>query len=272
MIENIKKDFFNQVAVALFILLTIWWIALYFSGFKSGFQNYLFGAVYGPSMSILGAAFGLNIARSWGGFKSVIGRVLIFLSFGLLAEFFGQVTFSIYNIVLHVEVPYPSFADLGFFSNIPFYLYGSFLLLKASGAKINLKTVKTQLQVVIIPLAMLSISYFLFLRQYQFDWSQPIKIFLDFGYPLGQALYVSIALLVYSLSQKFLGGIMKRKILLLILAFIAQYFADFNFLFQSNRGTWYNGGYGDYLYLVAYFLMTIGLLEFNLKFIRKKLE
>ena len=43
--------------------------------------------------------------------------------------------------------------------------------------------------------------------------------------------------------------------------FFAQYLADYNFLFQNSRGTWYNGGYGDYLYLLAYFLMSIGIIQ-----------
>ena len=58
-----------------------------------------------------------------------------------------------------------------------------------------------------------------------------------------------------------LGGIMKNRILFILFAFFAQYLADYNFLFQNSRGTWYNGGYGDYLYLAAYFLMTFGIIQ-----------
>ena len=101
----------------------------------------------------------------------------------------------------------------------------------------------------------------MFLQKYEFDWGQPLKIFLDFGYPFGQAIYVSLALLTYTLSKSVLGGIMKKKILFILFAFLMQYVADYNFLFQSSRGTWANGGYGDFLYFLAYFLMTLGLLN-----------
>ena len=268
MIATLKREFSYQVVIAFFVYLTVWWLVLYLSGSKSGFQNLLFGAVYGTVMSGLGAFLGFRISKYWGGLKSQMGRVIIVLALGLLAEFFGQVVFSVYNIFLQVEIPYPSIADIGYFGNIPLYIYGALLLLKVSGGKINLRSITSQIQAVVIPLLVLTGSYFLFLQTYVFDWSNPLKIFLDFGYPLGQALYISIAILTYSLSRSYLGGIMKSKILLLLIAFALQYIADVNFLFQSSRGTWYNGGYGDYLYLVAYFVMTFGLLQLGMSSIK----
>lgn len=141
------------------------------------------------------------------------------------------------------------------------------MLLSASGGKVSLKSFKHQMIAIIIPLGMLLFSYMLFLRSYEIDFSQPIRLFLDFGYPLGQALYVSAAILTYTVSKNILGGIMRKKIIFIIIAFIAQYAADFNFLYQSSRGTWYNGGYGDYLYLVAYFIMVLGILQFRVKYL-----
>lgn len=262
MIQSLKKEWRTQVAVAFFILLTAWWVTLNLSGVKESFHNYIFGAAYGL-MAMLGGVWAIDIARKWGMTKSVMGRAILALSLGLLAEEFGQIVFSFYNIFLHVEIPYPSFADIGFFGNIPLYIVGIMLLAKAAGIQFTLKKNFHKLQIVLLPAIMLIFSYVLFLQNYEFDWSNLLRIFLDFGYPLGQAIYVSIALLIYSLSKNILGGIMKSRILFLLIAFVAQYIADFNFLFQNSRGTWLNGGYGDYLYLMAYFLMTLGLLQLN---------
>lgn len=261
----------NKTAFILYLLLTFWWIFLYVSGLKENFNNYFFAAVYG-FMALLGGIWGIRIAKGWGGVKSVMGRAIIFLSLGLFAEEFGQLVFSYYNIFLKVEVPYPSIADIGFFMNIPFYLYGGYLLLKASGGSLSIKSLRSQIQALGIPLAMLIISYLFFLQGYEFDFTKPLKIFLDFGYPLGQAMYVSIAILAFSLSRKTLGGVMRPKILLLIIAFIYQFAADFNFLYQNSSGTWYNGGYGDYLYLLAYFIMTLGILGLSADLIKNKLN
>lgn len=262
MIETIKKESSAKIALILFVILTAWWIFLYLSGSKESFHNYLFGASYGL-MAVLGGVVGISIAQHWGGLKSIMGRAILFLSFGLVAQEFGQLVFSYYNIFLNVQVPYPSFADLGFFGNIPLYVLGILLLAEASGVHFSLNKLSSKIQAVLIPALLLIFSYTFFLQKYEFDWSNPLRVFLDFGYPLGQAFYVSLAFLTYSLSSGILGGIMKNKILFLLFAFVMQYIADYNFLFQSSSGTWLNGGYGDYLYLLAYFVMTLGIIQLN---------
>jgi hypothetical protein len=260
--ETIKKEWSAKIILVIFLLLTIWWLILLHSGFQDISQNYFFAAVYGI-VALLGGIWGLQLSKKWGGRKSTIGKAIIMLSLGLLAEEFGQIVFSYYNIFLKVEIPYPSIADIGFFGNIPLYIIGIILLGNAAGIKFSLRKFSSKLQLILLPIIGLSFSYYFFLKGYTFDWSQPLKVFLDFGYPLGQALYISIAILVYSLSNKLLGGIMKKPIIFIIIGFIVQYCADYNFLFQNSNQTWINGGYGDYLYLIAYFVMTFGILEFG---------
>lgn len=262
MIETIKREWSAQVALLFLLAFSAWWFFILLTGAVETPQNYQFGATYGL-VTLWGGFWGLVASKKWGGFASTIGKALIFLSLGLLSQEFGQLVFSYYNIFLNVEIPYPSLADIGFFGTIPFYIVGMSLIAKLSGVKFSLKTVSSQLQAIAIPVVMLSVSYFLFLREYAVDLSDPLKVFLDFGYPLGQAIFISIAILAYSLSRKILGGIMRNKILVLIAALLAQYLADFNFIFQNSRGTWINGGYGDYIYLLAYFVMTIGLIQMN---------
>jgi hypothetical protein len=41
--------------------------------------------------------------------------------------------------------------------------------------------------------------------------------------------------------------------------------ADYNFLYQASDGTWINGGYGDVLYLISYFLISFGLMQLKPK-------
>jgi hypothetical protein len=259
--ESIKRDKLSWVAIVSFTIFLLGWILLFLSGSKTGTLNYLFAATAGPFMSLFGGVIGLLASRQWGGWKSIMGKAAIFLSLGLLAEFLGQVVFSAYNIFFQVEIPYPSLADIGYFGNIPLYLIGIILLARAAGANLNLRSVFSKFQVILFPLTMLIFSYVIFLKNYDFAASSPLTVFLDFGYPLGQSTYVSLALLTYSLSQKTLGGIMRSRILLLLSAFLVQYLSDFNFLFQNARGTWYNGGYGDLLYVLAYFFMTLGLIQ-----------
>lgn len=272
MLETLKKQWQAKVAVLIFGGFSIWWFIINILLQRQGFRfDYFgdFGDLYGI-MAFWGAIWGTFISLKWGGMRSLMGRAILFFSLGLFLQEFGQLTYSIYYDFITHEVPYPSLGDLGFFGSIPFYILGILFLAKASGVKIGLQSFVNKIQVIVIPLVMLFVGYFLFLQGYHFDWSNPIKIFLDFGYPFGQAIYIALALLTYLLSRKVLGGIMKNKILFILFAFFIQFLSDYNFLYQNSKGTWVNSGYGDYLYLVAYFLMTLGLIQ--LKTVLDKLD
>jgi hypothetical protein len=261
MLETIKKEWQAQVAVGLFVLLTIWYfISPSFS--NAAGDRFLgdFSSIYGI-MALWGGIWGMSISKKWGFTQSVIGKAMLAFSIGLFAQEFGQIIYAYYSFFKQVEIPYPSVGDIGYFGSIPCYVYGVFLLAQASGVHINLKSFSSKLKAVVIPLVMLAIPYFLFLRGYEFDWTSPIRVFLDYGYPLGQAVYISIAILTYSLTRGILGGIMKPKILFFLLALVAQFIADYVFLIQAYYKSWSVGGWNDYMYLVAYFLMTIALIQ-----------
>lgn len=267
--KPIKYDWSFTVAILLFAIVLTWWGSFFFiqADESSMLQmKGIWGACY-QIAALWGGIWGLMVAKSWGGRRSLMGRAIGAFAIGLLLQNFGQSVFSYYNLVLQVELPYPSLADIGYFGSIPFYIYGTLMLAKASGIKISLKSFSGKIQAVLLPLAMLTSSYYFFLKGYEFDWSAPLQVFLDFGYPLGQAVYVSCALLAYFLSTKTLGGAMKNKVLLILFALLIQYFADYNFLFQASAGTWNVSGYGDILYLTAYFLMAIGLIQLKPKLI-----
>ncbi len=268
MFEQLKTDRKCKIIGSLFILLSLSWLIL-FIGSRETTNNHLIWAASYQVLAILGGFWGITIARGWGGMKSLMGTAIYAFSIGLLMQSFGQTSFSFYNLALDREIPYPSIADLGFFGSIPVYIFGIIQLAKASGAKVSLKSFGSKIQALFIPLLMLVLSYYFFLRGYEFDWETPLRVFLDFAYPFGQAIYVSIAILTYLLSKKILGGLMRVKILFILSALVVQYLADYNFLYQAINGTWYNGGYGDYIYLLAYFIMALSLLNLKLDYIRK---
>lgn len=251
-----------QIISALFILLSIWWI--FIINYAGDYPALVWAASY-QIVALVGAIFGLFISKWWGGLRSVVGKSIISFSLGLFLQVFGQTVFSFYNLVLKVEIPYPSLADIGFFGSIPLYIIGVIYLARASGTNISLKAFTSKLQAVVIPLIGLIVSYFIFLRSYEYDWSHSLRVFFDFAYPLGQVFYISLAILVYLLSRKILGGVMKFPVLIILAALVIQYVADYNFLFQVANGTWVNGWYGDYLYLLAYFIMSIAILGFDKK-------
>ncbi len=263
MFETIKKEWQAKSAIVFFSLFTFWWIYLQISGGKGKNVQYdLFTVTYGI-MALWGGVWGLHIAKKWGGLKSVMGKAIFLLSIGLLAQEFGQLAYTYYIYIKHIEVPYPSWGDVGYFGSIPFYSLGVLYLAKASGVKIGLRSFANKIQAVVLPLIMLLVSDLLFLQAYIFDWTKPLTVFLDFGYPFGDAIYVSLALITYMLSRTVLGGIMKNKILFILFALVVQFTADYTFLFQVSRKVWTISGINDYIYFLAYTVMTLGLLQLH---------
>jgi hypothetical protein len=260
----IFKNKMSLIASGLFVVLTIWWLTL--SPFQTTdldtltHKRYIWGSTY-QVIALWGAICGFVISKFWGGTKSVMGRSVIAFSVGLLLQVLGQSFYSYYNLFAQIEAPYPSFGDVGYFGSIFAYIYGVSLLARASGVKVSLKSYSNQAKAVMIPLLLLLFSYSFFLINYEYDFGNKLKIFLDFGYPLGQAFYVSLAILTFLLSKKFLGGMMKGPILFLLIALIVQYFSDFNFLYQASQETWYVGGIGDFLYMLSYFVMALSLIH-----------
>lgn len=257
-----KADGRYLLVCGVFVLLTVWWLFLRSKTDVSDNELELFSGTYGV-MALIGGFLGLKASKRWGGFKSLIGKSILLYSLGLFAQEFGQLAYSFYTQVFNEEVPYPSIGDLGYFGSVILYIVATYYLVKAVSSKQSLSSYSSKIQAFLIPALLLGFSYSEFLKQYEVDWSNPLAVVLDFGYPLGQAVYISLAILVYLFSRKYLGGKMRPVVLFLILALFAQYIADFMFLYQVNNETWTTAGTNDFVYLISYFVMTIALLRFN---------
>lgn len=210
-----------------------------------------------------GAMYGFSSSRKWGGHTSALGKSILLFSAGMLLQALGQIFYSIYAHVFFVEAPYPSIGDIGFFGSIPLYVGGLWYLGKVLNLSKSLKLTKNFLLVVGVVALLLSFSYFVFLKDYDITEISLLQSVLDFGYPLGQSLYVGMASLVYMLSFGMLGGKLRSRVLLLLSALFTQYLADFTFLFRLSRDMFVVGGISDMLYLTAYFLMGVSLVLFN---------
>jgi hypothetical protein len=159
-------------------------------------------------------------------------------------------------------VPYPSLADLGYFASIPLYCIGTWYIAKAAGAELGLKQKSGALKVVVIPILLLIFTFYFFVGSLDLNFSEPLTTILNFGYPIGQAIYVTAGILAFSLSSGWLGGTLKKAVLLIVFSLVIQYIADSSFLYLSGQGLWQAGGINDVLYLTAYFVLSLGFLSF----------
>lgn len=259
-VRNLMRNRMLQVTITLFVILTFWWLLIHpFNKEVFVYQKNIWSSIYFV-LAILGGFYGLLISKHFDGSKSLLGKIVLAFSIGLFLQSFGQIAYDYYLWFKKIETPYPSLGDVGYFGSILAYIYGVFILARYIGVTISIRSFLDKTLAIIIPLGILALSYFFLLRGYEFDWSNKLKIFLDFGYPFGQAIYISIAILVFIFSRNFLGGVMKKPIMFLLVALGIQYFSDFIFLYQSNNGIYTAGNVVDFIYLISYFLMTLAII------------
>lgn len=261
LVEQYKASQILRYIVWFFVLLSGWWFYMYMFSITEGTGNTLFLLVY-PVLPLIGGVYGLIFAKKWGGFRSKFGSAVSILALGFLAQFVGQYLYNYYQVYLGIDVPYPSIGDLFYFASVVLYVIGTYKLADVAGIKLSFRSVRGKVAMV-IPFIVLLVSYWVLLQGYEADWANKLVIFLDFGYPIGQAIYLSIALLAFLISKDILGGLMRNPIMLLIVALVVQFLADFSFSYQVSREviTYYPSGTNDYLFAFSYFLMTIALFS-----------
>jgi hypothetical protein len=242
----------------LYVALVYWWLILYFGGSVGELQNYLW-VILLTCIPIIGGINGLFIARSWGGWNTIFGRGIALLSLGLVGWSLGDIVWSFYNIVLKVEVPYPSFADVGFFSIVPFWFIGMIYIARAGGARFQLRDKRGKALVIFIPVVVFIVSYYLFLNGKAISGDSVLATFFNIAYPLGDMLTASAALSAWILMKRFLGGRMRLPIIILICGFLFQYLADLSFSYASTDGTYYNADWIDLFYLTSQFVVSVGV-------------
>jgi len=273
-IKNNASRLTGKICLVLvsFVFLVFFWLSIYSNGLVDTNLNYFFGLIISviPFFSGIGS---IMISKKWGGLGSVIGRAIIFFSIGLITWSIGTMVFAYYNLFLSVEVPYPSVADVVYILSTPFWAIGILYLSKATGVIASLKTFKGKVILILIPLIIGIISYyllFIFARGGEIDVNDGLKGFFDILYPLEDIILLTLTTLIYSLSYNYLGGRYKLPCLVIMLGFALNYFADFSFAYTTTTATYYVANWVDLLFAVAMFFLSIGLLSFDVSLIQKE--
>ncbi len=256
---------FKKVTSLLSIILFIGFLALWvylqvFVPIDSDTRD-IFSSSYGILAGI-GGIIGFIIANKWNGFKSYVGKSLIFFSAGLMCQFLGQTTYYVQFLIDHIENSYPSWGEIFFFVSMPLYILGVAYIAKASGSGLSWKNTGNKLIAIFIPIIMVIGSYYLFVNGSDFTGQSLIAIILSFAYPIGQAVFVSMAISAYFLSKNVLGGVMKTRVIFILFSLVVQYLADSWFLYKTIQGTFYHADESEYLFALSYSVMTFAFLQF----------
>ncbi|PIZ66498.1 hypothetical protein CO051_04050 [Candidatus Roizmanbacteria bacterium CG_4_9_14_0_2_um_filter_39_13] len=250
-----------------FLLNIIYWIGIQASHITDLPINLLFS--YSTAvLAILGGVMGLLVSNHWGGKKSAVGKAILLVSLGTISWSLGNFIWSFYTFVLNQEMPYPSLADMGYTLAVPLWALGVFYLSKATGAKLSLRRKNGQILLIFLPLIAAAISYyFLFVvaRNSSIESQGGVlKIFLDFFYPIGDWIILTMSFLLFGLSFKYLGGRFRVPVFITLLGFIFMFLADFSFSYTTTIGSYYNGNTSDLLFATALFVISFGVCSFDI--------
>lgn len=225
----------------------------------------LFSSTY-IAIALLGGIFGLTKAKYWGGFKSLLGKTIGFLSLGLILTTLGSMTLSFYFYVLDKEPSYPSIAEVFYIGGILSYILATYYLAKTvrSWQSLDAKPLVQKLMITIMPLLMVGLTFTVFIGKHNsVTGLSSSAIVTDFAYAILQAIYAVLALSVLLNSSKLYGGVLSKAVVLLLVGFLVQYAADYNYSYQLMSETWVTAGYGELLYLLAYSLIGFSIEMFN---------
>ncbi len=256
----------QKIFLWFFILLFLFWAALFFTGTKEGFYNYLYSFLFGL-IPLFGGIIAISRSRVWGGLKSAVGKAVFFIGLGIFLWGCGEIIWSYYNFFMNVPAPYPSLADIGFAPSIFFYGLGAAFLAKATGAKYGLRSKIAKFFVIIAPIIILIFSYYILVTVARGgvlvpQGETPLKTLLDIAYPLGDFVGLTIAIIISGLSFKYLGGKYKLDIYAILIGLGVMFIADTVFSYTTTVGTYYNADFGDLLLALGLFLLSFGVLGF----------
>lgn len=215
----------------------------------------LFTTTYG-AIPLIGFVYALVISEAWGGWKSTIGKSIIFFGIALGLQFAGQLTYTYYLHILQTEPPYPSFAEIFYLTSIFTYLYGTYLLTKVSQVSQSLRTSSFKAFAVVVALVLFAIAFSIFYMGHDWSESSLILTILELLYPLAQGAVIGLAIFTLYSIRNLYGGKVIHSVTAILISLFLLYVADSLFL-------WIPTLLSDGLYLFSYIIMMLGILFFE---------
>lgn len=259
---NLFTNTSSKILTFFYIGLLVWWVTIFTRGISETTENYLYSFIYGL-MPLIWGLLGLRNSFRWGGFGSLLGKSLAFLSLGLLAWATGNLIWAYYNLVVKIAVPYPSLADFFFIQSFPLWAVGIFFLSKVIGMVFSVRRLKGKIILFGLPLLAMAMSYYLLFEVARggiIDLEGGgLKLFLDVAFPIWDAILLTLTLLAFGLSLNYLGGKFRWPIITLLLGFGVNYLADFSFSYTTTLETFFVGNWVDLLFATAMFLVSLGV-------------
>jgi PAS domain S-box-containing protein len=212
------------------------------------------------NLAQLAAAAIASAACAWTASRSTKaerrGWTLLAISAGVWA--IGQVIWTYYALVLNVPIPYPSAADYGFLSAVPFAFAG--VLSFWTDSRGTATRWRVWLDGLIIVLALTFTGWALGLKAVAIGTLQSndpvIMKFMNLAYPMGDILIGTVLILAIRRATNQQRG----RMLLLLGGLAANSLADSTFDYLSNSGNYVAGDFLDTGWVLGYLMVAMAAL------------
>jgi hypothetical protein len=194
------------------------------------------------------------VIRHWG-YRGKVGLVHLGLFLGVFLWFLGDTAWTIYETVLQVEIPYPSFADVLYLAGyIPIALgIVQFLWTFRAGLKRQRAFVALG-----VGLLFLGLTYAFLIGPLAVSTENFLTKSYDVAYPVLDSMLVVLAIFMFFV---FRGGKMAGAWVWVSLGLLLNALADIAFSLGSLQGWYYSGHPIELIQFWGYIGLALGLDE-----------
>jgi len=252
------KAFITLFSIGLLVL----WVYLQILPVKTAQINFFFNIGVGFVYLITGLVAlnytSIDVKKSMKIFLALFGTGLI--SWGVASFIWGY-----YNLILHMDIPYPSFADY-------FFIFYSLLMGASFWFYFDIfktKITKTSLRdsLIIVSAIYFLIFFVLYKPTYELTTS-PIEIIFNYLYPLLDATILSLAVIALRIEEYKNTS----NTLTLVIAVLSQVIGDIVFSFQASTSSYWNGDISDLFFLISgiFYFISVLRVRNDFRYILKK--
>ena len=213
---------------------------------------YLFSNAFPPLISGMAVIVsGLSLERYWRKAKGPFSKTWLYFTAGLFFWFLGEAVWAGYTLILGVEVPYPSIADIFWLAGyIPFFV-ALYLYVKIFGGALTRKTLVASMMATIVMTVIVTV---VLLAPLLTAGEDPVTLFADFAYPLFDLALFSVAHLGLIIFWK---GKLAKSWLFINAAIAMDTCADIIFSYATAQNAYYCGHMLELLYHFSYLFFML---------------
>jgi len=214
----------------------------------------LFGNAFPPfiaCVAVVSAAFALK--KYWGNPGDKFSKIWVGFTLGMVCWFLGEVGWAIYTLVLNVEMPYPSIADVAWLIGYIPMIIAFNMYLRVFHFAIS----KTMYLVEVIAVAISSsalYSYLVFQILAGAAEVEMTELIVDIAYPTLDIVLFGLAMLGLFIFAK---GKIAPAWLLISGAVLMNVAADMLFSYTTLNGTYYDGHWLELFFHWGYILFAL---------------